>query len=227
MKLLVLGNGKTGSLVSNVARERGHGVTVLTGADNLHARGLNDASLRGVDMVIDFTRPDAVLENIEACARAGASMVVGTTGWYGHLDEVRQTVAEHQIGFIYASNFSVGMNLFFKLAAQAAAAAAYGYTISITEKHHAGKKDAPSGTAITLQQIIARHRGGQPEIKSIREGDFSGIHTLRMDSSEDTITLMHDAHTRRGFATGALRAAEWLHGKKGFYDFSEALELEK
>lgn len=227
MKLLVLGNGKTGSLVSEVARERAHDVTVLTGADNPHARGLYKASLRGVDMVIDFTRPDAVLENITACARAGSSMVVGTTGWYGHLDEVRRTVAEHGIGFIYASNFSVGMNLFFKLAAQAAAAAAYGYTISITEKHHAGKKDAPSGTAITLQQIVAQHHGGQPDITSIREGDFSGIHTIRLDSSEDTLTLTHDAHTRRGFATGALRAAEWLRGKKGFYDFSEALEPEK
>ena len=227
MKLIVAGNGKTGALVTEIAREHGHQVSILTSAGNAHASGLNEEALQGVDVVIDFTRPDAVLENIAACARAQVNMVVGTTGWYDHLGEVRQMVEEHGIGFVYASNFSVGMNLFFNLAAGAATAAAYGYTVSITEKHHSGKKDAPSGTAIRLQQIIDKHGGAKPEITSIREGDFAGMHTIRLESSEDTITLIHDAKTRRGFAAGALRAAEWLQGKRGFYDFSEVLGIGK
>ena len=227
MKLIVAGNGKTGALVTEIARERGHQVSILTSVGNAHGRGLNKLALRGVDAVIDFTRPDAVLENIAACARARVNMVVGTTGWYDHLGEVRKIIEQHGIGFVYASNFSVGMNLFFKLAAAAAPAARYGYTAAITEKHHSGKKDAPSGTAIRLQQIIDEHGGGKPQITSIREGDFAGIHTIRLESSEDTITLAHDAKTRRGFAAGALRAAEWLHGKRGFHDFSEVLGIEK
>ena len=225
MKLMVLGNGKTGALVTEIARERGHQVSILTSAGNAHASGLNEDALHGVDGVIDFTRPDAVLENIAACARAGVNMVVGTTGWYGQLGEVRKIVEQHGIGFVYASNFSAGMNLFFKLAAAAAPAVSCGYTASITEKHHSGKKDAPSGTAVRLQQILGEHGGGQPEITSLREGDFAGIHTIRLESSEDTITLVHDARTRRGFAAGALRAAEWLQGKRGFYDFSDVLGI--
>lgn len=219
MNILLLGRGKTGSLVSEVARERSHSVRVLGASDNPRASALTSATLAPMDVVIDFTNPQAVLQNAAAAVRANKNMVVGTTGWYGELPRIRQLVEEGGIGFLYAANFSIGVNLFFEAACTAAAALQHQYSGQIFERHHAHKKDAPSGTALTLQRIIRETSGTEPEITSFREGEVVGMHELILDSAADTIYLCHDAKSRRGFAEGAVRAAEWLQGKKGFFDF--------
>ena len=221
MNILILGRGKTGSLVADVARQRGHQVTAFGAAENPRASALTTEKLASVDMVIDFTTPRAVLEHIEACSRAGKSIVVGTTGWYGELARIRQMVDKSEIGFLYGANFSVGVNLFFDVARSAAAALQHEYFGQIFERHHAQKKDAPSGTAIELQGIIQEASGTELEITSFREGDVVGMHELVLDSPNDTIYLCHDAKSRRGFAEGAVRGAEWLAGKKGFFDFKD------
>jgi len=221
MKILLLGSGKTGSLVAQVARERGHEVSTLRSADNANASGLSRDRLTLVDVVVDFTTPHCVLDNIEACVSGGASMVVGTTGWYSDLAKVRAKVEHHRTGFVYGSNFSVGVNVFFELVRAAAPALEHQYGAQIYERHHAEKKDAPSGTAATMQQILQEASGNEIEITSFREGDVVGMHELVLDSPNDSIYLCHDAKTRRAFAEGAVRAAEWIVGKKGFFDFKD------
>jgi 4-hydroxy-tetrahydrodipicolinate reductase len=221
MNVLVLGRGKTGSLVAEVARHRGHQVEVLCSADNPSASALTSAKLAGTDVAIDFTTPHAVLENIEACIRAGTNIVVGTTGWHRQLPEIQKLVEQHGTGLLYAANFSVGVNLFFDAARTAAAALQHQYSGQIFERHHAQKKDAPSGTAITLQNIVHQASGTELGITSFREGDVVGMHELTLNSPHDTLYICHDAKSRRGFAEGAVRAAEWLAGKKGFFDFKD------
>jgi 4-hydroxy-tetrahydrodipicolinate reductase len=221
MNILVLGRGKTGSLVAEVARERGHQINVLGGADNPRASALTSAKLAPIEVVIDFTSPAAVLGNIEACIHAGKNIVVGTTGWYGDLARIRQMVEKSGSGLLYAANFSVGVNLFFDIARSAAAALQHQYFGQVFERHHAQKKDAPSGTAVALQRIIRDASGAELEITSFREGDVVGMHELVLDSPADTIYVCHDAKSRRGFAEGAVRAAEWLAGKRGFFDFKD------
>jgi 4-hydroxy-tetrahydrodipicolinate reductase len=221
MKILLLGCGKTGSLVAQVARERGHEVNTLRSAENRNASGLSRERLASFDVVVDFTTPHCVIENVEACVARGANMVVGTTGWYSELGKVRANVEQHQTGFLYGSNFSIGVNLFFNLVRAAAPALEHQYSAQIYERHHAQKKDAPSGTAATMQQILQAASGGEVEITSFREGDVVGMHELVLDSANDTIYLCHDAKSRRGFAEGAVRAAEWIARKRGFFDFKD------
>lgn len=221
MNLLILGKGKTGSLVAEVAGERGHSVRVLSGQENAEGRGITPELVKDIECVVDFTTPEAVLKNISACARLGANMVIGTTGWYSEIPYVRKLVEENKTGLVYGSNFSVGVNVFFEIARAAASAAAHGYTIKIVERHHQHKKDAPSGTAVSIQQVIKEASGSQPEITSIREGETVGTHVILLDSPNDTMMLVHDSKSRRGFAEGAVKAAEWIKGKKGFYDFRQ------
>lgn len=224
MNVVVLGNGKTGSLVADIAKERGHSVLVVTSAQNKNGEALTSDSLAGVDAVIDFTTPEATVPNIEACARAGANIVVGTTGWYKELDRVQALVEQSGTGLVWASNFSIGVNLFFHIAHIAAAAIHYGYSASIVERHHAQKKDAPSGTAVMIQKVMEKVSGKNIEITSIREGETIGMHVVLLDSPADSILLTHDAKNRRGFALGAVRAAEWIAGKQGFYDFASIFD---
>jgi 4-hydroxy-tetrahydrodipicolinate reductase len=221
LNLLILGKGKTGSLVAEIAGERGHSVRVLSGQENPEGRGISPELVKGLDAVIDFTTPEAVLKNISACARLGANMVIGTTGWYSEIPYVRKLVEENKTGLVYGSNFSVGVNVFFEIARAAASAAAHSYTIKIVERHHQHKKDAPSGTAVSIQQVIKEASASQPEITSIREGETVGTHVILLDSPNDTMMLVHDSKSRRGFAEGAVKAAEWIKGKKGFYDFRQ------
>jgi 4-hydroxy-tetrahydrodipicolinate reductase len=221
MDILILGRGKTGALVADVARERSHHVTVLCAADNQYASGLTAERLSQVGVAVDFTTPQAVLGNIEACVRAGKNIVVGTTGWYNEVARVRQLVEQSGTGFLYGANFSFGINLFYEVARTAAAATQHQYLGQIFERHHAQKKDAPSGTAITLRRIIQDASGAELEITSFREGDVVGMHELVLNSASDTIYLCHDSKSRRGFAEGAVRAAEWLAGKQGFFDFKD------
>jgi 4-hydroxy-tetrahydrodipicolinate reductase len=221
LNMLVLGRGKTGSLVAEVARERGHGVHSIDEVDNPGAAWLTPENLGGFEVVIDFTTPDAVLLNIESCLRARKAMVVGTTGWYGEMERVRRGVEAAGTGFVFGANFSYGVNLFFQIVQAAAPALAHGYSGHITERHHIHKKDAPSGTAVAIQQMIEQASGVRVGITSEREGEVTGTHTLELDSAGDRIVLTHDAKSRRTFAEGALLAAEWIMGRTGFYDFKD------
>jgi 4-hydroxy-tetrahydrodipicolinate reductase len=223
MNFLLLGRGKTGSLVAEVAAERKHHIRSYGSKENAACAALTADNLRAVDIVIDFTAPHCIVAHIEACVKAGKNMVVGTTGWYGDTDRIRELVEQHGTGFVYAPNFSVGVNLFFEVARVAAEALRHDYSGQIFERHHAHKPDAPSGTAIALQRLI-REAGGHKEnleITSFREGEVVGLHEVVLESANDRIYLCHDAKSRRAFAEGAVRAAEWLLGKKGFYDFKE------
>ena len=221
MNLLILGRGKTGSLVAGVAGERRHHVRTLDEADNAHASALTAEFLTPFDAAIDFTTPQAVIPNADACIRAGKRIVVGTTGWYDQIPRLREQVLAAKTGFLYGSNFSIGVNLFFEIAATAAAAAKFDYAGQIFERHHAQKKDAPSGTALTIQKILREKGGRELEIISFREGDVVGMHEVAFVSANDGIYLCHDAKSRRGFAEGAVRAAEWLAGKTGFFEFRD------
>jgi 4-hydroxy-tetrahydrodipicolinate reductase len=221
--ILVLGKGKTGSLVAEVACERSHGVRAFDIYENDHASALTAPNLAGVDVVIDFTAPEAALENMRAVLAIGGRIVVGTTGWYARLGEIRALAAQRGGGLLYGTNFSIGVQKLFKLTAELARLE--GYTFSIEETHHVTKVDAPSGTAITLREIIQKESpGAAVPIEPHRVGDAKGEHVVRAVSDYDTLELRHDARSRRGFALGAVRGAEWLAGKSGAWDFREIFE---
>jgi len=221
MLFLVLGRGKTGSIVADVAHERGHGVRVLGEEENHNASALTGPFLAGFDAVIDFTTPEAAVHNLRACLANAARVVVGTTGWYDHLNDMRSLAERKDAALLYGTNFSVGVQAMFRVARELAVAA-QGYMFSITEAHHADKKDAPSGTALSIKQILkSANPALEIEIISKREGDASGIHIIEARSQNDLIELKHEAFSRRGFAEGAVRAAEWIAGKTGVWEFSE------
>ena len=223
MLILVLGKGKTGSLVAEVARERGHGVRALDINDNQKASALTAPNLAGVDVVIDFTAPDAAVENMRAVLSLGKRIVVGTTGWYSQLAEVRELAARRGGGLLYGTNFSIGVQKLFRLTAELAKLD--GYKFSIDETHHLTKVDAPSGTALTLKEIIQRVRPGvDVPVEAHRIADAKGEHIVRAVSEHDVLELRHDAHSRRGFALGAVRGAEWLAGKSGSWEFREIFD---
>jgi 4-hydroxy-tetrahydrodipicolinate reductase len=223
MNILVLGKGKTGSIVADIARERGHNLVAFDEHDTADVSALSAQNLHklGIEVAIDFTAPDAVIENIIACAAAEVNLVVGTTGWYGNLAKVRELVEQSGIGFVYGSNFSVGVNVFFDIVRAAASAVPFGYDVKIVERHHEQKKDQPSGTAVTINKVLRETSEADAEITSIREGDVIGTHTVFLDSEFDTMMLVHDAKSRRGFANGAVQAAEWIKDKTGFYEFKD------
>ena len=223
MQILVLGKGKTGSLVADVALERGHVVRALDIDDNPHASALTAANLAGVDVVIDFTASEAAVENMSAVLATGGRIVVGTTGWYGKLGAMKALAGERGGGLLYGTNFSIGVQKLFRLTAEVAKLE--GYKFSIDETHHVTKLDAPSGTAITLKEIILSVRPGiDVPIESHRVGDAKGEHVVRATSDCDVLELRHDAHSRRGFALGAVRGAEWLAGKHGAWEFREIFD---
>jgi 4-hydroxy-tetrahydrodipicolinate reductase len=224
VKVLLLGQGKTGSLVADVARQRGHEVRSLRSKDNQDGRGLTLEVLQQSDVVIDFTTPHAAIPNIIRCAEARVPMIVGTTGWYQHMDKVRELVTERKAALLYGSNFSIGMNFFFK-AVQAMAPILKGnYLGNIVERHHVHKKDQPSGTAVKLKNILEAGTGAHVEVASVREGETVGMHLVMFDSADDVILFTHDAKNRMGFAEGAVRAAEWIQGKTGFYEFPDIVD---
>ena len=220
MLFLVLGKGKTGTLVAEVARERGHGVRALDINENQHASALTAPNLAGVDVVIDFTAPEAAVENMRAVLALGGRIVVGTTGWYAQLPEMKALAIKRGGGLLYGTNFSIGVQKLFRLTAELAQLD--GYSFSIDETHHISKLDAPSGTALTLKEIILAARPGiEVPITSHRVGDAKGEHIVTANSDCDILELRHDASSRRGFALGAVRGAEWLAGKSGAWEFRE------
>ncbi|MEI9977996.1 MAG: dihydrodipicolinate reductase C-terminal domain-containing protein [Edaphobacter sp.] len=223
MRILVLGMGKTGKLVANVAAERGHSVNVLDAKENAEASALTPPFVAGFDVVIDFTTPGAAVQNMRACLATGAKMVVGTTGWYDKLVDMRGLAERKQAGLLYGTNFSVSVQVMLKVAAvMGKALKNVGYTFSIEETHHASKLDSPSGTALTLAKVVeAASEQHNIPINAKREGDVMGLHTLKVESASERLLLTHEAFSRRGFAEGAVRAAEWIATRAGCYDFQD------
>lgn len=227
MNIALIGTGKMGRLVAQIAGERGHTIVFrIDIAGNDRGQTLTAENLRSVDVAIDFTVPDAVVGTIDRVTSHGVGMVVGTTGWSKDLEKVRAMVSERNVGLVYGSNFSIGVNLFFRLMKGAAAELKKypQYDPWIHEIHHSAKLDAPSGTALTLEQILRQSYGDQAiSVASNRAGSVPGEHTVGFDSEADTLTFTHTARSRRGFAVGAVYAAEWIVGRKGFYEFPETL----
>ena len=225
MLFLVLGKGKTGSLVAEIAKERGHGVRALDINENRNASALTAPTLAGVDAVIDFTSPEAAVENMRAVLALGCTIVVGTTGWYQQIPAMRELAVRRGGALLYGSNFSIGVQKLFRLTAELAKLD--GYTFSVEETHHVTKLDAPSGTAVTLKEIIQSVRpGAEVEVTSHRVGDAKGEHLVIAKSDIDVLELRHNADSRRGFALGAVRAAEWLGHQKtpGAWEFREIFD---
>jgi 4-hydroxy-tetrahydrodipicolinate reductase len=221
MIFLVLGRGKTGRLVAEVGAQRGHSVRVIGEEENANASALTAPMLAQFDVVFDFTTPQAVIPNLRACLANGARVVVGTTGWYDHLSDVRNICERRNGGMVYGANFSIGIQAMYQLAQQLPSLVP-GFEISITEVHHENKKDSPSGTALELKKALLKASPAlQVEIISHRKGDAVGVHTIIAKSGDDVIEIKHDALSRRSFADGAIRAGEWLSDKTGCYDFKE------
>ena len=227
MRVLVLGAGKTGKLVASVAAEHGHSVHVLDAKENKDAAALTAPFVAGFDVVIDFTTPEAVIQNMRACLANGAKMVVGTTGWYHKLPDAKAQAERRGASLLFGTNFSIGVQRMFKLAAaMTAELKSAGYTFSIRETHHVSKLDTPSGTALHLRDAVEKAAGERNiPIESIRAGEAIGLHVLEASGPGDKILLTHESHSRRAFAEGAVRAAEWLaETRPGVYDFREIYE---
>jgi 4-hydroxy-tetrahydrodipicolinate reductase len=221
MKIALIGYGKMGRVMEQVAGQAG--VEVVCVIDPVAGvRGRLDQS----DVAIDFSVPSAVIGNIKSVAAAGISMVVGTTGWYDRIDEARQIVDESDIGLVYGSNFSIGINLMFKIVKHAASLfnRFTSFDPFIEEAHHKFKKDVPSGTAIFLKRIVEGEYKREVPTTSLRAGYLPGMHTVGFDSEADTLIITHTARSRAGFAEGALVAARWIVGRRGFYEFSEIID---
>src|SRR5258707_15277233 len=223
MRVLVLGMGKPGKLVADVAAERGQSVHVLDAKENANASALTPPFAAGFDVVIDFTTPEAAVQNMRACLATGAKMVIGTTGWYNKLPDMRGLAERKQAGLLYGTNFSVSVQVMLQIAATMSKALKNaGYQFSIEETHHISKLDSPSGTAISLAKAVEAASGlPRVPIEARREGDVMGVHSLEARSASDRLVLTHEAFSRRGFAEGAVRAGErvlWGRGWEGFED---------
>jgi 4-hydroxy-tetrahydrodipicolinate reductase len=221
-KLAIVGYGKMGRLVEQFAPEYGFTVSLkLDEFNNANGEGITAGNFSGVDVAVDFSIPGAVAPNVEAIAPFGVNMVIGTTGWQEHADAVRAAVERHNVGLVWSPNFSIGVNAFVRIVAEAARILAeeQGYGAWAWEIHHDTKKDAPSGTLLKL--VDGMKRAGYPraiDVGSNRAGRHPGTHEVGFDSAADTITLRHTARSREGFARGALKAAQWIVGKKGFHE---------
>ena len=224
MKIALIGYGKMGHMIESIARERGHEIVSIIDQNNLDEFESN--AFASADVAIEFTTPQTAAGNILRAWKAGVPVVCGTTGW--NIDAMRQEAIEREgdgIGLMWSSNYSIGVNILFALNKQLAKfMEAYpDYIPHMTEVHHIHKLDAPSGTAKTLQESIGDDRLAIKDIESIREGEVAGIHTVIWDSEIDTISISHSAKSRKGFALGAVIAAEWMKGKTGWHDFSEVI----
>jgi 4-hydroxy-tetrahydrodipicolinate reductase len=224
-KLAIVGYGKMGRLIEQLAPQYGFEVALkLDEFNNANYEGLTAENFRGIDAAIEFSIPSAVPRNAEGIAALGVNLVIGTTGWLEHLDAVKQSVERHGTGLVWSPNFSIGVNAFFRVIAEAARLleSAPEYGAWAWEIHHSTKKDAPSGTLLKLVDEMKKAGYARPiDVSSNRAGGHPGTHEIGFDSAADTITLRHTARSREGFARGALKAAQWVVGKKGFHEFSE------
>jgi 4-hydroxy-tetrahydrodipicolinate reductase len=227
MNLAIVGYGKMGRLIEQLAPEYGFTVALkLDEFNNANYEGITPDNFRGVDVAIDFSIPPVVVSNVERISALGVNVVEGTTGWLEQLDHVKSVVEKAGTGMVWSPNFSIGINVFLRLVAEAArllrdepSYGAWGWEI-----HHSTKKDAPSGTLLKLVGEMKKAGYGRPiDASSNRAGAHPGTHEIGFDSAADTITLRHSARSREGFARGALKAAQWVVGKKGFFEFSEIM----
>lgn len=234
MKIALLGYGKMGRTIEKLALEKGHEVIYKKSEER------EEGILSDADIAIEFSIPEAAVENIKLCFDKAIPVISGTTGWLSEYDSVVIYCKKSNGSFIYSSNFSIGVNLFFDLNEQLSNLMLpwKDYIPDIEETHHTEKKDAPSGTAITLAEGIMKHYplnnwvlNNEKEdfltIKAYREGDIKGIHTINYRSAMDTISIKHEAHSREAFALGAILAAEWLKGRKGIFTMKDVLDLKQ
>lgn len=223
LRVLLVGRGRMGRLVESLAPEYGITVAgVVTSANADDPGGWADA-----DVAIDFSTAAAVLSNARTLAARGTSLVIGTTGWHNEEEAVRRAIDGNDVGVLAAPNFAIGVNLFLAIAEQSARLlVARGFAPWIHESHHAAKKDAPSGTAVALERAVAS-AGAQVDVASTRAGHIPGTHTVGFDSPVEAITLTHMARDRTPFARGALEAAKWIHGRRGWYTMRDLLALER
>jgi 4-hydroxy-tetrahydrodipicolinate reductase len=223
--LAIVGYGKMGRLIEQLAPEYDFQVGLkLDEFNNADGEGLIARNFAGMDVAIEFSIPGAVSGNVEGIAALGVPLVVGTTGWLEHIDGVKRIIETHNTGLVWSPNFSIGVNVFFRLVAEAARllAAEPAYGAWAWEIHHAAKKDAPSGTLLKLVEGMKKAGYTRSiDVGSNRAGTIPGTHEIGFDSAADTITLRHTARSREGFARGALKAAQWVIDKKGIYEFSE------
>ncbi|MBR2486306.1 MAG: 4-hydroxy-tetrahydrodipicolinate reductase [Paludibacteraceae bacterium] len=219
MKIALIGYGKMGHMIESIALERGHKIVCIIDQNNLC--DFESEAFASADVAVEFTTPQTAEQNIRRAWAAGVPVVCGTTGW--DVEAIKQEAQE--AGLMWSSNYSIGVNILFALNRQLAKLmVAYpDYTPHMTEVHHIHKLDAPSGTAKTLQEAIGEERLPIADVESIREGEVPGIHTVVWDSEVDTISISHSAKSRKGFALGAVIAAEWMKGKTGWHDFSEII----
>ena len=229
-KLALIGLGKMGTILRQLAPQRGWEVVAAIGADsNRDGRGITEATLKGAEVAIDFTTPNAAVANVRAAVTAGCPIVVGTTGWQSELVSLSEWVAAQHGAMLTASNFSLGVNAFEQIVALAARllAAAGEFDAHLTETHHAAKRDAPSGTAVTLKSAAQTAWPRDIPITSVRTGWVPGTHELVFDAPFETVTLTHAARDRRVFAEGALVAARWLIGREGVFTMRDVLMPER
>ena len=228
LNLALLGYGKMGKTLAQLAPQRGFQVCLVLDVDgNRGGQGITRESFQNIDVAMDFTEPGAVVENIRRVAALGVNLVVGTTGWQERVEEVRQVVEASGVGMVHAANFSIGVNLFYRLARTAGElfSAFSIYDPYLAEAHHKFKQDAPSGTALEIRrQLQPAFRDREIPVWSARAGYIPGTHELGFDSEADTVILRHTARSRQGFAEGALYAARWVVGKKGLFGFADVLE---
>jgi 4-hydroxy-tetrahydrodipicolinate reductase len=240
MNIALIGYGKMGHAIEQIAERRGHKVVLRVTTANKGEIGAED--LRLADVVIEFTSPDSAKENVLKCISAGVNVISGTTGWNNELEEVRDLASEGNVAFLHASNFSVGVNIFFEVNKLLASLmnGREDYSVSIEETHHTQKKDAPSGTAITLAEQIVEHMDNKRKwalndfnnreavpIVAHRVENVPGTHKVTYSSAIDNIDIVHTAHSRDGFALGAVLAAEYIIGKKGVFSMKDVLGINK
>ena len=238
MKIALIGYGKMGKIIERIALERGHEIVSVIDIDN--REDFQSEAFRSADVAIEFTTPHIALQNYDEAFRAGVAVVSGTTGWTEHLEEVKANVEKNNHTLFWSSNFSLGVNIFMTLNSYLAKMMNQfpDYNVEMTEIHHTQKLDAPSGTAITLAEGIlgnldrktvwvkdTENNSDELAIKSIRDGEVPGIHTIRYESAVDSIEITHDAKSREGFALGAVVAAEFTAGKKGFLGMGDLLQF--
>lgn len=249
MKIALLGYGKMGMAIEKIAVAKGHEIVYKVNLEN--AYDFMPLSLKNVDVAIDFSMPTAAVDNILKCFETKTPIVVGTTGWYDQFDEIKAKCLSEEQAMVHSTNFSIGVNLFYKINKVLASMMAHfdSYDVMIEEVHHTAKKDHPSGTALSLaghimdeiksktsikdRLIFGKDQPSQSAkphellIESYREGDVTGLHRVKYESMIDSIEITHDAKSRYGFAKGALLAAEWIVGKKGIYTMDDILNLDE
>lgn len=226
MKIALIGHGAMGKLIERLATEKGHEIAVVIDeADSERTPAEISGRLFGAEVAIDFTTASAVRRNVEACVAVGVPLVEGTTGWNEQLEQIERIVKAGDGAMVYGANFSIGVNLFYRIADFAAELFAKfpEYEVFIEEQHHSRKKDAPSGTALKIKEVVSRHVD-VGDIAATRAGNIPGTHRVGFDGPADQILLEHTARSREGFALGAIMAAGWIVGKKGFFDFSILLD---